>query len=566
MAYSQGHICQCLTKIFSSRQDLPVTVCQNRRKTGIEFVTSVQSLAQGLSFHGVGKGDVVAIVALNSDWYLEWLMAIAYIGGIAAPLNYRWSFQEARWAMELVGPVLLVVDATCNSWWSILQLNQLPTLRTIIFLDDPPPGFKSSINVLSQVTIRKPLKEASSFGYVSSPEGIALICFTSGTTGKPKGAAISHTALIIQSLAKIAMVGYEEDDVYLHTAPLCHIGGISSAMAMLMVGACHIFIPKFGAEAALTSIEQHKVTSLITVPTMMADFISLTRGQETIEGGETMKKILNGGGGLSMKLIKGAIRIFPNAKLFSAYGMTEACSSITFMTLWDPAIKNPTPFSSKRFFLDHDTINKGGVCVGKPAPHVELLVRPCNRDVNHPTLGKILTRGSHLMTRYWDQTPIMTSDCKELQWLDTGDIGYFDSLGNLWLIGRAKDRIKTGGENVYPEEVEAVISQHPGVLGIVVVGVPHARLTEMVAACVQSRDNWLWEDHNSGFHNEGKYQILSERILQKFCKQKNLSGFKVPKLFIPWRKPFPATTAGKVKRDEVRREIISQCLIASSNL
>ncbi|XP_068657411.1 2-succinylbenzoate--CoA ligase, chloroplastic/peroxisomal isoform X2 [Aristolochia californica] len=507
MAYSQGHICQCLTKISTSRLDFPVTLCGNRQKTGFEFVRSVQSLAQGLTVLGVRRGDVVAIVALNSDWYLEWLLAIAFIGGIAAPLNYRWSFQEARWAMELVGPVMLVVDDSCQSWWSILQLNQLPTLRTIIFLNDSPPDFKTAINVLNQDTIRKPLKEALSFDYISAPQGISLICFTSGTTGKPKGVAISHTALIVQSLAKIATVGFGEDDVYLHTAPLCHIGGISSAMAMLMVGGYHIFIPKFEAKAVLTSMELHKVTSLITVPAIMADFISVTRGQETWSGGESVKKILNGGGALSVELIEGAIYVFPKAKLFSAYGMTEACSSITFMTLWDPTIRNSTLFSSKSLCLDRDTAQKGG-----------------------------------------------------------GDIGYIDSSGNLWLVGRAKDQIKTGGENVYPQEVEAVISQHPGVSGIVVVGVPHVRLTEMVAACVQIRDNWLWEDQNSNCCNEGKDQILSERTLKKFCRERNLSGFKIPKLFILWRKPFPVTTTGKVRRDEVKREIVSRFQVVSSNL
>ncbi|XP_068657410.1 2-succinylbenzoate--CoA ligase, chloroplastic/peroxisomal isoform X1 [Aristolochia californica] len=567
MAYSQGHICQCLTKISTSRLDFPVTLCGNRQKTGFEFVRSVQSLAQGLTVLGVRRGDVVAIVALNSDWYLEWLLAIAFIGGIAAPLNYRWSFQEARWAMELVGPVMLVVDDSCQSWWSILQLNQLPTLRTIIFLNDSPPDFKTAINVLNQDTIRKPLKEALSFDYISAPQGISLICFTSGTTGKPKGVAISHTALIVQSLAKIATVGFGEDDVYLHTAPLCHIGGISSAMAMLMVGGYHIFIPKFEAKAVLTSMELHKVTSLITVPAIMADFISVTRGQETWSGGESVKKILNGGGALSVELIEGAIYVFPKAKLFSAYGMTEACSSITFMTLWDPTIRNSTLFSSKSLCLDRDTAQKGGgICVGKPAPHVELLVRPNNHDVNNPAVGRILTRGSHLMIRYWDQIPAMTSDSKELRWLDTGDIGYIDSSGNLWLVGRAKDQIKTGGENVYPQEVEAVISQHPGVSGIVVVGVPHVRLTEMVAACVQIRDNWLWEDQNSNCCNEGKDQILSERTLKKFCRERNLSGFKIPKLFILWRKPFPVTTTGKVRRDEVKREIVSRFQVVSSNL
>lgn len=135
----------------------------------------------------------------------------------------------------------------------------------------------NSKETLTTETLKKPALKSLSFNYAWAPEGAVLICFTSGTTGRPKGVTISHSALIIQSLAKIAIVGYDEDDVYLHTAPLCHIGGLSSALTMLMVGGCHIFIPKFDAKLALEAIKQHHVTSLITVPAIMVDLVSIIR-------------------------------------------------------------------------------------------------------------------------------------------------------------------------------------------------------------------------------------------------------------------------------------------------
>ncbi|XP_043701227.1 2-succinylbenzoate--CoA ligase, chloroplastic/peroxisomal isoform X1 [Telopea speciosissima] len=561
----EGHICQCLSRISSFRRDSPVTIFGNRRKTGKQFVESVIGLAQGLLEIGLRKGDVVAIAAMNSDLYLEWLLAVAYVGAIAAPLNYRWSFDEARVAIEVVTPVMLVVDESCSFWSLELQNTNLDFLRWHAFLENLSSLHSNTGNVLHTETLKKPSQISELLDYAWAPEGVALICFTSGTTGRPKGVTITHTALIVQSLAKIAIVGYNEDDVYLHTAPLCHIGGISSGMAMLMVGACHILIPKFEAKSALKAIEQHHVSSLITVPAMMADMvsnISLNQEKKGWKGGEHVKKILNGGGGLSIALINKAATIFPCAKLLSAYGMTETCSSLTFMILYNPSGKKLDESFQKICGNKSSVINKpGGVCVGKPAPHVELQIHGDGSSL----IGRILTRGTHVMLRYWDQSPTAVSKFEE-GWLDTGDIGWIDDYGAVWLIGRLNGRIKSGGENVYPEEVEAVLRQHPGVSSAVVVGLPDSRLTEMVAACIQIKEEWKWNNQVTGHLLEREDIKLSSDILLLHCKQRNLTGFKIPKIFILWRKPFPLTTTGKLRRDEVRRQVMAHLQVFPSHL
>ncbi|KAK9290807.1 hypothetical protein L1049_008985 [Liquidambar formosana] len=170
-----------------------------------------------------------------------------------------------------------------------------------------------------------------------------------------------------------------------------------------------------------------------------------------------MRKILNGGGGLSMELIKDATKFFPKAKLLSAYGMTETCSSLTFMTLYDPTLKESCQGLQKFNEIKSNSVHQAeGVCVG--------------------------------------------------------DIGYIDEYGNLWLIGWKNGRIKSGGENVYPEEVEAVLLQHPGVHGVVVVGLPDARLTEMVVVCIQMKDNWQWADIQFEHLVKNKELLLSNEI------------------------------------------------------
>ncbi|XP_028096393.1 2-succinylbenzoate--CoA ligase, chloroplastic/peroxisomal-like [Camellia sinensis] len=554
--HSDAHICQCLSRLATLRRNSPVTISGHRRKTGEQFVEAILGLARGLLDLGLQPGDIVAICALNSDWFLEWLLAVTFVGGIAAPLNYRWSLDEARFAMEVVKPVMLVIDDCSSYWYSKLQRGTIPVLRWLVFMNSPSDCNNERF-VLTTETLRKRVLRSLSFNYLWAPENAAIICFTSGTTGRPKGVTIRHSALIVQSLAKIAIVNYGEDDVYLHTAPLCHIGGISSAMAMLMVGGCHVLIPKFEANSALKAIEQLHVTSFITVPAIMADIVSLISQFSQLCLNFFFCNIMLNMPNLALS------QFFAHISMQCFEGMTETCSSLTFMTLYDPTTDNSSHSFHVTCNIDSSLVHQPkGVCVGKAAPHVEL--RISSEDCSH--VGRILTRGPHVMLGYWGQIPLEALSAGDDSWIDTGDVGWIDDFGNVWLVGRSKGRIKSGGENVYPEEVEAILSQHLGVSGIVVVGLPDARLTEVVVACLQIRDNWRWADSCSDHLAGKKDQTLSTQILRQFCRKMNLTGFKIPKSFVIWKKQFPLTSTGKLRRDEIRREVMSSSQILPSNL
>ncbi|GAA0141958.1 ligase [Lithospermum erythrorhizon] len=520
-------------------------------KTGLQFAKNVLLLAHGLIGLGLKRGGVVAISALNSDLYLEWMLAVAYVGGVVAPLNYRWSLEEAILAMNQVRPVMLVIDSSSNYWHSGFRVELIPSLLWKVLMDTNGDQDCSFCDMLTTESLRTVSSKFASFSPCwaqEDGEGVVLICFTSGTTGRPKGVMINHIALIVQSLAKLEIVGYREDDIYLHTAPLCHIGGISSAMAMLMVGGCHVFIPKFDAISAIDAITHYQVTSMITVPTMMADIVYTFKRKKIGNGLESMKKVLNGGGSLTLQSIEETINIFPKARLISAYGMTEACSSLTFKTLYDP--KDEKSIGNQK---STSIFQSGGVCVGKPAPHIELRIEVENSS----HVGRILTRGPHVMIGYWGNFQLDATNPINEGWLDTGDIGQIDGDGDLWLVGRNKGRIKSGGENIYPEEVENVLLQHPGVAAVVVVGVPDTRLTEMVVACVHIKDDWRWVEFSSTSPRNQNSEYLSANILQQFCKEMNMTGFKIPRRFVPWKSPFPVTSTGKIKREQVRTDVSS---------
>ncbi|KAI5069127.1 hypothetical protein GOP47_0015428 [Adiantum capillus-veneris] len=557
-----SHIGHALSRLALERAHVPVSISNGNVKTGAELLERIQCLSVGLRVNlGLQCGDRVAIAALNSDLYLEWLIAVPCAGGIIAPLNYRWSGQEACEAVLQIEPTFLVIDHHCAELGAQIQ-HRFPSVQII--------SLGCSINGALQADSVP--HDSQDFRLLWAPDNLALICFTSGTTGKPKGAAISHNAIVVQSLAKIAMVNYSPSDIYLHTSPLCHIGGISSAHAILLVGGCHVFLPKFHSLDALSAIKKYQVTAMIAVPTMLKDLTSqlLPRGFEDTRM-ESVQTILNGAGSLSLALLQRTARSFPAARILSAYGMTEACSSMSFITLRDPASCKDE--QTLAFNYANRELHLGGFCVGRPAPHVEVIVST-NADANRVRgclheEGDVFVRGPNMMEKYWGEMGHAFDGCG---WFRTGDVGWMDRMGQVWLLGRRKDVIKSGGESVHCYEVEEILSRHPAIAAVVVAGVPDVRLGEVVGAMVLLRDGWKWKEdvvhvdrsdeqitHSSGpdtcFTQIVNEKVASPNSMQLFCGQQGLSRYKIPKIWCEKSGAFAVTSTGKVRKDVVRKEL-----------
>ncbi|KAJ7522240.1 hypothetical protein O6H91_18G002800 [Diphasiastrum complanatum] len=551
MGVDGTHIGEAVRFLAKGRAHQAATIFQGRERSGAEVMNRVAALSAGLQKLGLQSGDRVAIAALNSDWYLEWLLAVPCAGGIIAPLNYRWSAEEASAAMEQIDPTMLVVDQTCFKWCSALKC-RCKSLQITAFLGEELIPNSTIMNAERIINLGAFQHD---FELHWAPDEIALICFTSG--------------------------------------------------------GCSVILPKFRADAVLTAINEHLVSAMITIPTMVSDLLSL---HDTEKGPRaymertfpTVRILLNGGGSLSSNLLETLERFFPSARIFSAYGMTETCSSMSFMLIRDPDslqgslttnLLNSEPYKSPSNRL-LDSIPKGGICVGTPAPHVEIRVQKIQKEENmlsatndsvsnqciavlrstvacHEiqdeqmyTEGHVLTRGPQVMKKYWGQPKETAAVFREDGWLDTGDVGWMDENGRLWLRGRSKDMIKSGGENIHSSEVESTLLKHPAISATLVFGVPGPRLNEAVVAVVLLRKGWKWAEENDANNKVGisytNEKVVSSALLRIHCYRQGLSRYKVPKYIGRHVEPFPVTSTGKVKKTVIRNMFLD-CISRSTH-
>ena len=355
--------------------------------------------------------------------------------------------------------------------------------------------------------------------------------------GPVKGVTLSQAALHAQSEAKIAKLGYSASDIYLHTAPLFHVGGLSSALAMLHVGARHILTPKFSPAQAVAAAARHHVTSLIAVPAALHDMVKSAWAKQQIL--PSVRMLLIGGGALSPALQQSAEHLFPAARMILAYGMTEAASSITFQDV-------PLPQRAAPELQPQHT------CVGYPAQKSTVHIQADSRlpDVRvHPgmELGEVLIQGPSMMLGYWDDPHANRDAFLPDGSFRTGDIGFLDEQGRLWLAGRLKNLIRSGSESVQATHVQAVLESCPHVVSAAVVGLPDERLGQSVAALVVLP----LSQHASA----APCVMAAEQLkaLRRHCTAQGLSRFQLPRFVAQQHQLLPTTALGKVSSPAVMK-------------
>lgn len=488
------------------------TIFGKRRKTYAETASRIARLAAGLAALGAKPGDRVAILALNSDRYYEAYYGILWAGCVAVPCNTRWSHAEHAAALRDCEPHLLIADRHFTA--AVEAFAGIPRER-ILYMDDgeAPNGYADFEDVIAHSSA---MDDNGRGG-----DELAGIFYTGGTTGISKGVMLSHDGLIVNFMASTLLEPYCEDCVFLHSAPMFHLADGFLLFGLTMAAATHVILPRFEPAAVVGAISEQGINSLLLVPTMIGMLDQHLR--ENNAPLDTVTRLTYGASPISEALLRRAFVMFPNARICQLYGQTELSPVATLLT--------------SEF---HHSEN-GGPCrlrsAGRAIPGVELRIADADlRALPCGAVGEILVRGPSVMLGYW-RKPALTAETIIDGWLRTGDVGYLDEEGFLYLVDRVKDMIISGGENVYSAEVENALAQHPAVQECAVIGVPDTRWGERVHAIVRLRTG-----HDSG-----------QEDLTAHCASL-IANYKCPRSFTFRTDPLPLSGAGKIQKSDLRRE------------
>jgi fatty-acyl-CoA synthase len=480
-----------------ARPHRPAVVFGQEVRTHAELHDRAARLASVLAGGGAQAGDRVALLLHNRIEFVEALLACHRLAAVAVPINFRLAADEIEYILTDSGAVALICDS------------DVPRVRLRLVLE-VGLGYEDAVASAPPRRESAPLHE----------DDIALMCYTSGTTGRPKGALLTHRNLVAGTLSWIHEMRAGQDDVWLSGQPLFHIGGINGLLPFLVLGATVIITPSttFDPEAMLRLIQAHGVTMCIFVPTQWAT-ICRSHCVGRVDPRQ-LRVAMWGASPAPPHTLEAMAGAFPHAAIVSAYGQTEMSGATTLL-------QGP------------DSTRKMG-SVGKPVLGVELrLVDDDLRDVPIGEVGEVVYRGPNVMAGYHQQ-PEATREAFAGDWFHSGDLARFDEEGYLWLVDRKKDLIVSGGENVYPAEVERVLLDHPAVADAAVIGVPHPRWVETpVAFVVPSRQLEL-----------GEGELIAH------CRE-HLAGFKKPSAIIVVDE-LPRNAGGKILKRRLRETYSDQ--------
>ncbi|HZR24695.1 MAG TPA: long-chain fatty acid--CoA ligase [Vicinamibacterales bacterium] len=482
------------------------TIDGDRRQTWSDFATRVAKFAGALAAAGVKPGDRVAILSLNSVTYLEFFYAAPSAGALVVPLNTRLAPPEIVAILNDAGAVALIVDETFTPVLPAI-VPHLTSVKTVL----TPAMLESAIAAADALTVDD-ADAADVYG----------IFYTGGTTAASKGVMLTHGNIIANAMNVLADVPLSRNTVYLHAAPMFHLADCAITFSATLVAGTHTFVPKFDPVHVIDTIERHRVTNVVLVPSM----ISMVVNHPTVDQHDlsSLRGILYGGSPIAEAVLRRALACLPNCGFTQAYGMTELAPIVTFLTPSDHATDGP-----------HVRRLRSG---GRPAVTAEIrIVDDMDRDVPAGTVGQIVARGPMVMKGYWNQ-PRLTAEALRGGWMHTGDGGYMDEDGYVYVVDRIKDMIISGGENVYSAEVENAIFQHPAVAMCAVIGVPDEKWGERVHAVVSVKPGQMVSDADL---------IAHTRTL--------IAGYKCPRTVDVRTEPLPLSGAGKVLKTVLRAEM-----------
>ncbi len=486
------------------------TRCCGREQNWRSLAQRVARLAGALRAAGVADGERVAILSLNSDRYYESVFATCWAGGCVVPLNTRWVLAENAYALNDSEPRVLLFDQHFTEQAQHLNA-QCESLRSAIFMGNTDcPAWASPYE--QELGARMPLSPSPRGG-----EQMAGIFYTGGTTGFPKGVMQSHHALWASAIGGAQHFAMQPESVYLHAAPMFHIADFAGSMGATLQGASHVILPAFTADAALAALASEGITHSLMVPSMIKMLLAHPEAGTTDVS--SLQRIIYGASPMPPATLERAMTLWPKVGMVQAYGQTELAPIATLLSVEDHLVGGERLRSA-----------------GRPSPVSDLrIVAENGEDCPTGTSGEVVVRGPQAMLGYWNK-PEQTAEALRDGWVYTGDAGYLDAAGYLYIVDRVKDMIVSGGENVYTTEVENALMTHPAVQDCAVIGVPHEEWGEAVHAIVILKAE----------------QKVSEADLISHCRE-HIAGYKLPKSVTFREEPLPLSGAGKVLKTELRK-------------
>jgi long-chain acyl-CoA synthetase len=496
-----------LSEAAHAAPDWPVVVFDGGQLTYAQLDAASDRVAANLAEAGIRPGDAVALQLPNISQFLISYFGILKAGAVVVPLNVLLRAPEIAYHLADSGALILI------TWAGVLgeAVKGAEVAETgAIFVVGPAAGTPGVLPFERLLDGAAPPREM----VLRQPTDTAVIVYTSGTTGQPKGAELTHIQLYMNADIPGRLFGVEPADVVITVLPLFHVFGLSSIMGCcIRFGATMSLVPRFTPAAVLAAIQRDRATIFEGVPTMFTDLLScpdLDRYDLS-----SLRVAISGGASIPAPVLD-AFEERLGLVILEGYGMTETAATMTF---------NPSAAERRAY------------SVGKPIWGTQTQVWDSDDRVLPPGpehVGEIVTRGLHVMKGYLNR-PEATAETLAGGWLHTGDLGYFDQDGFLFIVSRKKELIIRGGYNVYPSEIENVLHAHPGVAEAAVVGVPDERLGEEVMAVVIARAS----------------VELSEHELVSWCRER-LAAYKCPRIF-QFPSELPKNALGKVLKDELVR-------------
>ncbi|MFC1977313.1 class I adenylate-forming enzyme family protein [Chloroflexota bacterium] len=499
--------------------DKDAIVFEGKRHTFSQLSDRVNRLSNALSNLGIQKGDRVAMLQVNANQCVEVYFAVAKLGGIYVPLNFRARGNELTYMLNSSEANTLLVGERYTDLVNSIK-PELATVKNIVSIDSRQGGMPYYEDMIASSDAEEIFTEIDD-------NDTTILMYTAGTTGFPKGVMLSHNSFTIYVLENVSPADPESEEKNILTVPLYHVAGIQAMMAAIYGGRTLVMERQFDPKEWMELVETEKVGRAMIVPTMLKQLLDHPDfGKHDLS---SMKVITYGAAPMPLEVIKRAVDIFPGVNFINAFGQTETASTITTLGPEDHVITGTEEEKEKKL--------KRLSSIGRPMADIEMrIIDEEGNELPQGDVGEIVARGPRVMAGYWKDQEKTDKTIDKEGWVHTGDVGYVDEAGYYFLSGRATDMIIRAGENISPEEVEAVLQSHAKIDDVAIIGVPDENWGEVPLAVVVLKQG----------------ETATPEELMEYCRA-NLASFKRPRSVV-FTDELPRNPMGKILKKQLREQ------------